>query len=94
MKGPAHPLSPYKDLTLQEKVDIKRKARMDKIDQFDPAIRSLIHEYGLTVVQTLIDLGVKKPKHIKHVVEVVLNEFSPTRGSYSAQGIRTYHEDK
>ena len=39
-----------------------------------------------------MDVGVEKPKHIRHVVETVLNEFSPTRGSFSAQGIRTLHD--
>lgn len=61
---------------------------MAEVDAFDPAIRTLIHAYGLTVVKSIYDLGVKKPSHIKHIVETVLDEFSPTRGSYSAQGIR------
>lgn len=66
---------------------------MAEIDEFDPAIRSLIHEYGYPVVKAIYDLGVTKPKHIRHIVETVLNEFSPTRGSYSIQGRRTQVED-
>jgi len=79
----------YAGLSHQEMVDKKRKNRMDKIDAFDPATRSLIHEYGMPVVECLHAVGVTKPKHVRHVVETILNEFSPTRGSYSRQGIRT-----
>jgi len=86
---PWRPNSPYHHLPMDEVVDIKRANRMSKIDEYDPAIRSLIHEYGLPVVKAIYDLGVTKPKQIKHIVETVLDEFSPTRGSYSKQGKRT-----
>ena len=82
--------SPYENLSLQEKVDIKRKRRMDKFDQFDPEIRTLINDYGLAAVTALRDVGVTKPKHIRHVVETILDEFSPTRGTGSLQGIAKY----
>ena len=80
--------SPFRGLTHPEMVDIKRKKRMAQIDAYDPAIRSLVNEYGLNVVKTIYDLGVTKPSQIKHIVETVLNEFSPTRGTYSSQGTR------
>lgn len=67
----------------------KRVRRMAEIDNQPPAIRELVHEYGWLVVKTALDLGVTKPSHIRHFVETVLNEFSPTRGSYSCQGKRT-----
>lgn len=70
-------------------VDIKRKKRMEKFDKLDPAIRELVHSYGLNVVNAIMDVGVTKPKHIRYVVETVLDEFSPTRGTTSRQGIRT-----
>ena len=70
-------------------VQAKRQARMAKVDEFDPATRTLIHNYGYTVVNAFVQLGVTKPKHIRHLVECVLDEFSPTRGSFSCQGIRT-----
>lgn len=88
-RGPSLPNSPYYGLSMDEIVDTKRANRMAKIDSYDPAIRSLIHEYGYNVVKTIHDLGVTKPAQIKHIVETVLDEFSPTRGSYSRQGIRT-----
>jgi len=52
-------------------------------------LRELVHEYGLTVVLACLDLKVEKPNHIRHLVETVLDEFSPTRGSHSQQGRRS-----
>lgn len=77
------------DAEFRDRVQQKRQARMAKVDEFDPATRTLIHEYGLNVVTAFVDLGIVKPRHIKHLVECVLDEFSPTRGSFSIQGIRT-----
>jgi hypothetical protein len=71
-------------------VQKKRIARMATVDDMKPEYRSLVHEYGLNVVKTLIDLGVTKPNQIRHVVETVLDEFSPTRGSFSSQGVSTH----
>jgi hypothetical protein len=70
-------------------VQRKRMARMTKVDELSPEMRELVHEYGLTVVTTCIDIGVIKPKHIRHLVETILDEFSPSRGSFSKQGKRT-----
>lgn len=61
---------------------------MAAIDQMQPEIRELVYDYGLTVVRAIMDQGVIKPKKIRHIVETVLNEFSPTWGSYSSQGTR------
>lgn len=70
-----------------EIINAKRSARMKMVDELPKAIRDLVNDYGLNVVKTCLDLGVKKPHQIKHLVETILNEFSPTRGSYSNQGI-------
>lgn len=72
-------------------VDARRANRMRAIDAMPAALRALVHEYGYAVVKTLRDVGVEKPKHIRHVVETVLNEFSPTRGAFSSQGTRNNH---
>lgn len=61
---------------------------MARIDRMSPEFRALVHEYGYTVVSAFNDLGIMQPNHVRHLVETVLNEFSPTRGSYSAQGRR------
>lgn len=77
-----------------ERYTAARKRRMETIDDLPPEIRELVHDYGYTVVRALLDVGVKKPRQIKHVVETVLNEFSPTRGSYAKQGPRATVEGK
>ena len=68
-------------------VQARRAKRMARVDSYPPEIRELIHDYGLSVVQAFLDCGVREQRHIRHLVEVVLNEFSPTRGSFSSQGI-------
>jgi len=67
---------------------------MKAIDSLPPDIRALVHEYGYTIVKTCLDLKITKAKHIRHLVETVLNEFSPTRGAYSIQGRRGRHDDE
>jgi thiamine pyrophosphate-dependent acetolactate synthase large subunit-like protein len=72
----------------------KRAKRFAHIDAMSPELRALVYEYGLPVVKTLMDVGVTKPRHIRHVVERILDEFSPTRGSYTKQGKRTEVDDR
>lgn len=64
----------------------RRVARMNAIDQMAPELRSLVNEYGYNTVNAFVMCGVTKPKRIRHLVETVLDEFSPTRGSFSSQG--------
>lgn len=71
----------------QALVDMKRRKRMARIDALPAATRNLVNEYGFAVVDCLMALGVTKPNQIKHVVETILDEFSPTRGSSSHQGV-------
>jgi hypothetical protein len=73
----------------QSWVDEKRRNRMAQIDSLPFPLRELVHEYGFSVVKAFVDLGVTKPAHVKHLVNTVLDEFSPTRGSFSKQGITT-----
>lgn len=72
----------------QQFVDNKRRNRMARVDQLPADIRELVHEYGLSVVDACMGVGVTKARHIRHIVETCLDEFSPSRGSFSAQGIR------
>ncbi len=62
---------------------------MEKIDALPADVRNLVNEYGFHVVNTLMQHGVTKARSMRHIVETVLDEFSPTRGSFSKQGIRT-----
>lgn len=73
--------------SFERMVDIKRKARMDQIDRQSPEMRALVHEYGWNIVKSFIDIGVTQPNHVRHLVETVLNEFSPTRSTFSNQGV-------
>jgi hypothetical protein len=66
----------------------RRVERMAAIDALTPGQRECVHEYGFNVVRAFMDIGIEKPKHIRHLVETVLNEFSPTRGCFSNQGVR------
>lgn len=75
----------------EARVVARRIARMKQIDRMPPELRELVHEYGLNIVRAFLDIGVSKPKHIRHLVESVLDEFSPTRGAFSSQGVRGAH---
>lgn len=77
------------EASFQNMVDARRAKRMYAIDNMPKELRELVHEYGLSTVKTFMDLGIMKPKQIKHAVETVLDEFSPSRGTYSKQGKRT-----
>lgn len=80
---------PIRTQSDQAWVDAKRAARMNAVDELPPEIRELVHDYGLNTIKAFWDIGVRKPRHIKHLIETVLDEFSPTRGSFSSQGRRT-----
>lgn len=70
-------------------VSHRRQARMARVDALPDDLRELVHEYGLCVVDQFMRHGIMKVRVIRHLVETVLDEFSPTRGSKSKQGIRT-----
>ena len=78
-----------KHLSVEELLDLRRKERMALVDAATPEMRRCIHDFGLPVVRALTSLGVQKPRHIRHIVETILDEFSPTRGAKSIQGIRS-----
>jgi hypothetical protein len=69
-------------------VERRRSARMDEIDRLSPALRECVHDYGWHVVNTFLQMGIRKPSKLRHLVETVLDEFSPTRGTHSRQGSR------
>lgn len=77
----------------QRAVERRRKKRMAKVDAMSPELRALVHEYGFHIVNQFMMNGVTSHRIIRHLVEIVLDEFSPTRGSFSVQGIRSYHAD-
>lgn len=74
----------------EHRIAQRRIDRMERIDAMPADLRELVHKCGLRVVDTCMALGVKKPRHITHLVEAVLDEFSPTRGTHSSQGARAH----
>lgn len=72
----------------QAYVDGKRIKRMATIDGMPADLRALVNDYGLNIVQQFLNFGIRNPKQIRHLVETVLDEFSPTRGTFSGQGLR------
>ena len=83
-------LSVLTDDEFQSRVEKRRRDRMTRIDAMPADMRQLVHEYGLRVVDTCTALGITKARRIRHIVEAVLDEFSPTRGTHSAQGTRAH----
>lgn len=75
--------------TEEARAERNRVKRMQDIDALPAPMRALVHDYGWCVVNSFLECGVTTPKHIRHLVETVLNELSATRGTYSQQGIRT-----
>ena len=78
----------HDDPLFEEWIQNKRQRRMDTIDAMPHDLRECVYDYGLNVVTTFVQSGIREPRIIRHIVETVLNEFSPTRGVTSAQGIR------
>jgi hypothetical protein len=76
----------YKGPPPQALVDQRRRDRMETVDGLPLEWRALVHEYGLTVVTALRCCGVTKANHCRHIVDTILNELSPIRGSFSNQG--------
>ena len=55
-----------------DEVSLRRlRARMDKIDGMSPALRALVHEHGLTIVQAFLDHGLGKPRAIAHIIRCI-----------------------
>lgn len=71
------------------RVNERRTNRMRQVDDLPEELRTLVHSYGFSIVKAFMDLGVTKARHIRHLVETVLDEFSPTRASFSNQGVST-----
>lgn len=67
----------------------KRKKRFEEIDKLPPELKNCVHEWGYNIVKNFVDLGIKKEKHINHLVRLVINETRAPEGfCYSAQGAR------
>lgn len=72
-----------------DKIEQRRAARMRAFDSWPPELRDLVNEYGFKIIDTMLQHKVTKPKAIRHIVETILDECVPTRGSRSAQGTQS-----
>lgn len=70
----------------EEAIERRRNARMATVDAMPAATRELVNVYGFKIVTTCLHLGISKPRHIRHLVETILDEMVPTRGASSSQG--------
>ena len=59
----------------------KRQKRFERIDNLSPEMRELVHEWGFTIVDNFMMCGVHKPKHIRHLVNLVIQETREGGGS-------------
>ena len=76
-------------------IDRKRAARMAKVDALPQDVREVVHDWGLSIVDAFWDIGVRKGKQMRHIIETVLNETrAPQGGTFSSQGIKTRRIDR
>ena len=40
----------------------------ETVDKLSPQLRSIVHEYGLSVVRAYLECGVSSPKRIRHLI--------------------------
>lgn len=67
----------------------RRIKRMSRVDAMPPDIRALVHEWGLSITQAFLECGVTNPRHIRHIINMVLNETrAPLGRPNSYQGER------
>ncbi len=58
-------------------------ARMNRVDAMNPDVRKVVHDYGLTIVDAFLQLGITEARHMRHLITTIVRE---TRGDPS-QGI-------
>lgn len=58
--------------------DVKERVerRMAIIDALSPELRALVHQYGWNIVKNFMDNGVRGPRQIKHLIELVLHDYA------------------
>jgi hypothetical protein len=62
----------------------RRVQRMEAIDQLPPNLKAVVHDWGWYIVKSFMDCGVTKPKHMRHLIEVVLDDTRAPRGISSS----------
>jgi hypothetical protein len=64
----------------------KRQARFKEIDKLSKEQKAVVHDWGYNIVDNFIRCGVTKPKHMRHLIRVILDDTRPEEKSYSKQG--------
>lgn len=59
------------DRELDDAAQARVRGRMKWVDAQPPEVRALIHEHGLTIIKAFLDCGVKKPRHIRHLISAI-----------------------
>lgn len=68
--GAQHPSDAFHDEhRAQWKAACER--RMAVIDRLHPKMRLVVHEYGWEPVRLLMELGVKSPRHMEHLIRSI-----------------------
>src|SRR3546814_10613803 len=67
--GAAAPLADYAP-DFNSRLKREAEAVMRHVEKHQPAIRALMHEYGVAPVTALLSVGIKKPRTIRHIIEV------------------------
>lgn len=60
------------------------KTRMEKVDAMSPEVRAVVHDWGLGIVQTFLDCGVKDPRHMRHIILRILEDTRGSQGPHHA----------
>lgn len=56
----------------------RRIRRMQSVDEISVEFKPIVHDWGLIVFEALWQCGVRKPNHMSHIIQTIINE---TRGS-------------
>jgi hypothetical protein len=51
----------------------RARKRMARVDNMQPDLRAIVHEYGLEIVQEFLNVLGARPKTIKHLIDTVLH---------------------
>jgi len=44
------------------------RKRMEQINALPPELRTLVHEFGWTIIKAFLDCGVRNHRHIRHLI--------------------------
>lgn len=51
--------------------------RMEIVDQLPPDVRRFVHEFGWNITKEFMAAGIKNPKTMKHLINIILGDMRP-----------------